>query len=143
MDLSNHFTGTGLIFYSKKNIQYGMKTLDYCMCFVIVLYEKLSSNLTLSMAQFYEVSKTILVVTKTGRYWPTKEGAIAIPLGILGLLISFICNFQNNLIDKRLNFYSWRIVCGVLGYILWLRILVQLLCRNLIFISKPNFHPFV
>lgn len=111
----------------RKNIQqYGMKTLDWLCVFLSLFWLREVCNLTLSVLSailrgkqnyFGGDEKNIAMMLEI------PKGSIAIPLAILGLLVSLFVIFKIIPIDKRLNFILGGLFGGVLGYILWLRIL--------------------
>lgn len=115
-----------LLFRRKKIHQNGMKIIDWLYVFLSLFWLREVCNLTMS------VSSAILNGTKNYFGGDEKKialmleipkGTIAIPLGIIGFLISLFVIFKIIPSEKRLNFILGGFIGGILGFVLWLRIL--------------------
>lgn len=115
-----------LLFRRKKIHQNGIKIIDWLNVFLSLFWLREVFNLTMS------ISSAILNGTKNYFGGDEKKialmleipkGTIAIPLGIIGFLISLFVIFKIIPSEKRLNFIFGGFFGGILGFVLWLRIL--------------------
>ena len=115
-----------LLFRRNKIQQNGMKILDWLFVFLSLFWLREICNLAITVTgailfgkqnYFGGDEKNIAMMLEI------PKGSIAIPLAIFGLLVSLFVIFKIIPIDKRLNFILGGLFGGVLGYILWLRIL--------------------
>lgn len=115
-----------LLFRRKKIQENGMKILDWLYVFLSLFWLREVFNL------MYSVMEAILKGDK--KYFGGDEkyiaemleipnGSIAIPLAIIALLIALFVVFKIIPIQNRLNFILGGFCGGILGFILWLRIL--------------------
>lgn len=119
-----------LLFRRKKIQQNGMKILDWIYLFLSLFWLREVFNLATS------VSAAILFGKKNyfggdekyiAEMLEIPSGSIAIPLAIIGLLISVFVIFKIIPAKNRLNFILGGLCGGILGFILWLRILGPIL----------------
>lgn len=114
-----------LLFRRKKVQQNGMKILDWIYVFLSLFWLREVFNLATS------VSSAILFGKKNyfggdekyiAEMLEIPSGSIAIPLAIIGFVISVFVIFKIIQTKNRLNFILGGLSGGILGFILWLRI---------------------
>lgn len=114
-----------LLFRRKKIQQNGMKIVDWLYVFLSLFWLREVFNLVTSVAgailfrkkNYFGDEKVIENILEI------PSGSVAIPLAIIGLLISIFVIFKIIPIEKRLIFLIGGMFGGILGFILWLRIL--------------------
>ena len=119
--------GTIFLLLRKRKIhEFGIKFIDWLFVFLALFWLRQVFNLFTSLLNaiifdnqnyFGGDEKVIATLLKI------PKGTIAIPLGVLGILISLHVIFIILPLDKRLNFILGGILGGILGYIIWFEIL--------------------
>jgi hypothetical protein len=115
-----------LLFRRKKIFQNGMKILDWLYVFLSLFWLREVFNIVMSVSNalinnkknyFGGDEKNIAMMLEI------PKGSIAIPLGIIGLLVSLLVVFKVIPLENRLSFLLSGFFGGIIGFILWLRIL--------------------